>query len=265
MSLQLGWDHPDTVRYFEEFCRCHARYRNANRGLARHAQIRKEHRILDFGAGTGRTAEAALTYLGPTGAILCIEPAEAMRAVGMARMHDPRISWGARVPMDAESWDRVLCGAAIWQLDPLQKWLRRFARILKPAGALCFNIPSLYLGEAEQPGGGTDPLLLFLPAILSERRTSPPPQSGVALRTAPQIDEMLRLAGLIPERWQIRARFSYSAYRDWLKIPVNTEGMFAGLPADARAALIDDAFTKVDPQSWRWEKWTGWIAWKGDG
>jgi SAM-dependent methyltransferase len=265
MNPQSGWDHPDTARYFEEFCRRHARYRNANRNLAGHARIRESHRIIDFGAGTGRTAEAALKHLGAKGAILCVEPAEAMRAVGMERLHDPRVSWGTRIPVDAESWDRVLCSAAIWQLDSLQECFRRFARVLSPAGALCFNVPSLYLGEAERPGGGKDPLLLSLPAILNQKRTSPPPQAGVTLRTAPQIDEMLRAAGLVPERWQVRARFPYCAYRDWLKIPVNTEGMFAGLPADARAALIDDAFTKVDQQSWRWEKWTGWTAWKGNG
>ena len=265
MNMQPGWDHPDIARYFEEFCRRHARYRNANRYLAGRARIGKNDRIIDFGAGTGRTAEAALRHLGAQGAILCIEPAQAMRAVGMERVRDPRVSWDTRIPASSECWDRVLCGAAIWQLDPLQEWFRRFARMLKPAGALCFNIPSLYLGEAEQPGGGKDPLLFFLPAILSEIRTSPPPQDGVALRTAPQIDEMLRAAGLTPERWQVRTHLPYRAYKDWLKIPVNTEGLFAGLPADARAALIEDAFTRVDQQSWRWEKWTGWTAWKGNG
>ena len=262
MNPRSGWDHPDTARYFEEFCRRHPRYRNANRQLAAHARILGNQRILDFGAGTGRTAEAALNHLGPGGIILCIEPARAMRTVGMERVRDPRVFWKARIPADPECWDRILCGAAIWQLLSLREWFRRFARILRPAGALCFNIPSLYLGEAERPGGGKDPLLLSLPAILHDKRTSPPPQAAIPLRTAPQVDEMLRRAGLEPERWQVRTRLSYCAYRDWLKIPVNTESMFAGLPADNRAALIDDAFMKVDRHSWRWERWTGWTAWK---
>lgn len=74
---------------------------------------------------------------------------------------------------------------------------------------------------------------------------------------------MLRAAGLIPERWTVRSRFSYLAYRDWLKIPVNTDAMFAGLPADVRAGIVDEAFRRVDQRSWRWERWTGWTAWKG--
>jgi len=260
-----GWDHPDTARYYEAFCRRHARYRNANRKLAVHARIGKKDRILDFAAGTGRTAEAALAQLGPQGVILCVEPSPAMRAAGMARLHDRRVSWDHQIPENERSWDRILCGAAIWQLDPLQDWFCGFARLLRPAGVLCFNIPSLYLGEAERPGGGADPLLMALPGILYERRTASPPQATVLIHTASQIDAILRAAGLVPERWQVHTRLSYDAYRNWLKIPVNTEGIFAGLPADARAALIDEAFAKVDQKSWRWEKWTGWTAWKGEG
>ena len=260
-----SWDQADTARYFEEFCQRHARYRNANRKLAAHAGIRKRDRILDFAAGTGRTAEAALAHLGPKGVILCVEPSPAMRSVGMVSLCDRRVSWEHRIPDIESSWDRILCGAAIWQLNPLQEWLCWFARLLKPAGALCFNIPSLYLGEAERPGGGKDPLLLALPGILYERRTSSPLRATVTIHTAPQIDEMLRAAGLTAERWHVRTRLSYDAYRNWLKIPVNTEGMFAGLPSDARTALIDEAFKEVDQRSWRWEKWTGWTARKGKG
>lgn len=259
------WGEADTARYFEEFCRRHARYRNANRKLAAHAHIGKRDRVLDFAAGTGRTAQAILAYLGPKSVILCVEPSRAMRTLGRARLRDRRVVWAHCLPDGERCWDRILCGAAIWQLHPLQEWLNRFARLLAPAGALCFNVPSLYLGEAERPGGGEDPLLLALPGLLYARRTASPPPARVTIHAAPQIDEMLRNAGLQPERWQVRTRLSYAAYRQWLKIPVITEGMFAGLPADARAALIDEAFAKVDQRSWRWEAWTGWTARKGRG
>ena len=71
---------------------------------------------------------------------------------------------------------------------------------------------------------------------------------------------MLRAAQLRPEQWTNRCRLFHRAYRDWLKIPVNTDAMFAGLSADARAAIIDQAFREVDPSSWRWESWSGWTA-----
>ncbi len=262
MSSWAAWNQPDTVRYFEEFCRRHARYRNANRKLIRKARIGGSQKILDFAAGTGRTAEAALAFLGSGGSILCIEPADAMRLAGTERLPDPRVCWAAEMPDEARGWDRILCGAAIWQLEPLQEWLCRFARILRPEGAFCFNIPSLYLGEGEQPGGGEDPQLMLLPALLYEKRTSAPPQTRGSIRTAPEIDAMLQTAGLVPQRWSVRTRLGYTAYRDWLKIPVNTEGLFAGVPADERAAIIDEAFEKVDARSWRRENWTGWTAWK---
>jgi SAM-dependent methyltransferase len=261
MTASLGWDHPDTARYFEAFCRRHSRYRIACRKLVEHARIGQGQAILDFAAGTGRSAETVLPLLGAAGRVLCVEPAAPMRSAGMARLKDPRLSWSAEMPLDESRWDRILCSAAIWQLDSLPDWFRRFNLRLRPGGALCFNIPSLYLGEPDEPGGGDDGLLLRLPAILAEKRTSPPPPAREPLPNAAQIDSMLRSAGLHPERWISRARFSYPAYRDWLKIPVNTDGMFAGLPADSRAALVDEAFEQVDRRSWRWESWSGWTAW----
>ncbi len=264
MTSPAGWDHPDTARAYEEFCRRYARYRNASRVLAAHAHVSPAHAVLDFAAGTGRTADAVLPMLGTAGTVLCVEPAGAMRAVGMARIHDPRLSWAAELPGEASRWDRILCSAAIWQVTSLQDLFCRFSRMLKRAGALCFNIPSLYLGEADKPGGGEDPLLLRLGALLAERRTVPPPPPGRPLPTATEIDSMLRAAHLRPERWTRRCRLFHRAYRDWLKIPVNTDAMFAGLSADARAAIIDQAFGEVDQRSWRWESWSGWTAWKSE-
>jgi hypothetical protein len=66
----------------------------------------------------------------------------------------------------------------------------------------------------------------------------------------------------LPERWTVRSRLTYAAYRDWLKIPVNTDAMLAGIDPDKRAALVDDAFRLVDRSSWRWERWAGWTVWK---
>jgi SAM-dependent methyltransferase len=262
MITPLGWNHPDTARYYEAFCRRRSRYRVACRKLVEHARIGPGQAILDFAAGTGRSAETVLPLLGPAGRVLCVEPAASMRAAGMARLADRRLSWSAELPLEESHWDRFLCSAAIWQLDSLQDWFRRFHLLLRPGGALCFNIPSLYLGEPDEPGGGDDPLLLRLPAVLAEKRTAPPPPAREPPPNAARIDAMLRSACLHPERWKFRARFSYRAYRDWLKIPVNTDAMFAGLPADIRAALVDEAFEEVDRKSWRWESWSGWTAWK---
>ena len=64
-----GWDDVVTAHAYESFNERHPRYREANRVLAAHAALSPGQRILDFAAGTGLTAEAALPYLGETGRI----------------------------------------------------------------------------------------------------------------------------------------------------------------------------------------------------
>jgi ubiquinone/menaquinone biosynthesis C-methylase UbiE len=100
-------------------------------------------RVLDVGAGTGRTAEAALGVLGPGTRVICVEPSPAMRRAGKARLKDSRVRWQPALPARRGSFDRILCGAAIWQMTPLAETLARFAALLREGGALCFNIPGL--------------------------------------------------------------------------------------------------------------------------
>src|SRR5215471_1072407 len=150
----IGWNDPETAAYYEAFCRRHSRYARANAALIAHARIAPGMRLLDFAAGTGRTAEAALRRLGESGSVLCVEPFFGMRAEGMRRITDSRVQWSASLPEASESFDRVLCGAAIWQMDSLCETFRTLAALLRPGGALCFNIPAAYLLEAEEPGGG---------------------------------------------------------------------------------------------------------------
>jgi hypothetical protein len=90
-----------------------------------------------------------------------------MRAEGMRRITDRRVQWSARLPETGEGFDRILCGSALWQLEPIPETLRTLAGLLVPRGVLSFNIPALYLREPDDPGGGSDPYLLSLPALLS--------------------------------------------------------------------------------------------------
>jgi hypothetical protein len=259
--MKYSWSHPETPAYYERFCRRHPRYGTANAALVRNAALEPDHHILDAGAGTGRTAEAALPSLGARGRILCFEPSPAMRAAGRARIRDPRIRWVTTWPSPPRTFHRVLIGAAIWQMTPLQDTFLLAAELIQDGGALCFNIPSLYLGVPDQPGGGSDPLLLHLPHQAARG------ESAAALPCEPlpgprKIEAALRAAGFRPERWSFRLRLTQSAYRDWLKIPVTTNYLLAGLNPRQRARRLDEAFRQSDPTSWRWEHWTGWTAWK---
>jgi len=255
------WDTAATAGYYEAFCRRHARYDDANRALVANASLERGQRVLDFAAGTGRTAEAVLTYLGPQDEVVCVEPASAMRMAGAARLRDPRVRWVADCPAGDHRFARVLCGAALWQLRPLGAIVERLAGLVATGGALCFNIPGSYLGIPDEPGGGPNPWLLELPARLIEG--CEPVLDRVDPLPAPdEIDALLDRAGLTPRRWSVRSRLTQVAYRDWLKVPPMTAGWLAGLAANERARRIDRAFEAVDPDSWRWELWLGWTAWR---
>lgn len=254
--MPIGWDHPDAARYYEAFCARHARYVDANRALIAAAALRPGLGVLDLGAGTGRTAEIALEH---GVELTCVEPAEAMRRVGEARV--PRATWLAAWPDVRGVFDRVLCGAAIWQMLPLEETFARAAESLQPGGALVFDVPASYLGEPDPPGGGRDPYLLELPGRLAAGRT-PNAAATEPLPDASGIDGLLAAAGLVPAGWCCRSRLTQPMLRDWLKIPPLTDALLDGFSADERADLVDAAYAACDAGSWRWEMWAGWTAWK---
>jgi len=276
----IGWDHPDTAHHYARFQRRFERYRQANVALVRHAALAPGMRVLDVGAGDGGTAAAALGHIGEGGTVLCFEPAAAMRALGERTLREWRVTWTGRWPVGQLRFDRVLCGAAIWQFQWLEATLRRVFELLRPGGCLCFDIPASYLGEPDPPGGGRDPLLFDLSASLVAERalvqdapSTPPATSALtveptetetreqALNSA-SVESMLAAAGFRSQRWRFATRLSQRAYSEWLKIPPTTDRLFLGLDAGQRARMIDRAFERVDASSWRWERWIGWTAWK---
>jgi len=251
-----AWDHPDTVRYYEAFCREHARYRDANLALCAAADLRSGQRVLDLAAGVGGTAEVARA----AGCeVVCFEPARRMREAGARRV--PHAHWTGTWPESVGAFDRVLCGAAIWQMTPMEETFARAAALLRVGGVFAFNVPSMYLGEPDPPGGGRDPMLLELPALVAAGR-APRAQAAAPPPDAARIDELLRDAGFETRRWCMRSRLTQAALRDWMKIPVISEALLGGMAADDRAARIDAAYAECDAASWRWETWAGWTAWK---
>ena len=266
----IGWDHSATAERYERFCRRHARYRRANDVLVREAAIVPGLRVLDFGAGSGRTASAALSRLGPDDTIVCVEPAAAMRHAGRRRLRDSRVTWRADLPdvsTHEAAFDRVLASAVIWQLDSLDDWILRLNSRLRPGGALVFNVPAAYLGEPDEPGGGRDPMLLDLLARLvsdDTPRREPPtaPRVSTWHHRCDDVGAALGRAGLRYRTWEFRHRLTQAAYARWLSIPVTTEGLFAGLDAAERDRRIERALAAVDVHSFKWERWRGWTAWK---
>lgn len=221
--------------------------------------------VLDVGAGLGGTAAETLKYLGPAGRIICIEPAAAMRRAGRGQQLDSRVQWRTKLPRSTRV-DRVLCGASLWQLLPLGEMLARLRGLLKNEGALCFNIPALYLGQADEPGGGRDPHLFELTRAVKSSRpesteTTRSKDTVAPLSDAADLEKMLSRAGFRSERWSFSIRLTQRAWCDWLKVPVVSEGLLGGVAPRERARCLDAAFARCDPASWRHERWLGWTAW----
>lgn len=256
----IGWDDARTARAYEAFATAHPRYDEANRELVLEARIAPSHRVLDLAAGTGRTAEAALATLGQDGRVLCVEPARAMREAGKARVRDGRVAWTEAVGHAEGAFDRILCGAAIWQLSPLGATFTELRARLARGGLLVFDVPALYLGEPDDPGGGGDPLLLSLAAEIASGRVPRAAQSTEPPLSIERVESALAAAGLSAERFRFRTRLTQTALRDWMKIPVVNDALLGDLPVEERDARIDAAFARCDADSWRWERWVGWRA-----
>jgi trans-aconitate methyltransferase len=259
-----GWDDLGVASRYLAFECHHARYRLANRALVRHACLTPGLRVLDFAAGTGGTTAAMLAALGAQGSVDAIEPAAAMRRLGQRRLSaDERVSWQADLAESRGTYERIVCGAAIWQVDDLPALLGRLAALLRPGGALVFNIPAAYLGRADRPGGGRDAWLTELSRRLAaDALPATPPWSRAALPRPRALTRELRSLGLQVQRWHHDQRVTQAALRDWLKIPILTEGIWPGVDADERERRIDSAYAEVDGASWRHERWLGWTAWR---
>ena len=265
---RTAWDDPAVAAQYRAFERRHSRYTLANAALARHAALPTQARVLDLAAGTGGTTAALLPTLGPLARVDCVEPAAAMARQGRERLGpDPRVRWLRTLDDATGPYDRVVCGAAIWQWPDLRRLFRRLASRLAPGGALVFDIPGAYLGQPDGPGGGTDPWLTTLmtrltaahpPALTPAHRAT----SAAALPTPTQIEQALLDTGLHPQRWQHQQRLSQAAWCDWMKIPVLTQALWPRIGAAERTRRIDAAAAGLDMASWRPERWWGWTAWK---
>lgn len=262
-----GWDDDATALAYRAFEQAHPRYALANRALARHAELRPGLRVLDLAAGTGGTVAEMLPALGATGRVDAVESAQAMARRGAQRLgHDARVRWLPSLEQAGQGYDRITCGAALWQWPDPAALLGVLAERLAPGGALVFDVLAAYLGRPGDPGGGSDPWLTELVRRLVEAHPAP----RTALEAAPKacvytaagLGQALRRAGLVVRRWQHRQRLSQAAWRDWLKIPPVSDGLWPGLDAAERARRIDAAAVGLDADAWSPERWFGWTAWR---
>lgn len=253
MSLLL-WNHPATAERYRIFTDRHDRYKVAARALAEAASVSSGHRVLDVAAGIGCTALACLERLGDEDMVTAVEASDAMRQEGERRTRGYPINWRA-APPKGQVFDRVLCGAAIWALGPVSEVIGRLSEYVGPEGTLAVSLPAAYLGEADAPGGGSDPLLTTLPEALAGLDLGTPPARPLPPLNEESLAQAFHDQGFSMSRSGIRQRLTQQAYLDWLALPPVNDTLLGKVPPEARPEILAQCADDLDMSSWRWETW----------
>lgn len=106
------------------------------------AGVREGQAVLDVACGTGVVARAAAERLGETGRVVGVDRLEAMLSVA-ARLR-PDLEWrlgdAHDLPFPDNSFDVVLCQAALMFMDAPGEALAEMARVVTPHGAVGLQV-----------------------------------------------------------------------------------------------------------------------------
>jgi len=98
----------------------------------------QEPRILDVGAGTGRSARSFLPWSGFDGLFVNLEPSKQMLELGRRKTKDTKVewvrSWSDPLPLAGETFDLVICIEMLeFSPDP-SRVLLEICRVIRPGG-----------------------------------------------------------------------------------------------------------------------------------
>src|SRR5262249_22270646 len=113
--------------------------------VLRAARIVRGMRILDIAAGTGLSAEAALSAVGPTGHVTAadISPAMAEKArerLGEARNASVLVEDAQALSFSDETFDAVVCNLGLMFFPEPARGLSEFRRVLRPGGRAAVSV-----------------------------------------------------------------------------------------------------------------------------
>jgi SAM-dependent methyltransferase len=141
------WHDWINAAVYADFVRGHDLYPALNRELVRLADLESCQRILDLACGTGATARACLEVLPRDAGLEGVDSSRAMVEMARNEIRDPRavfhVAPAARlVSALAGRFDRAVCNAALWQLQPLRRVLLELRSVLAPGARFVFNLPA---------------------------------------------------------------------------------------------------------------------------
>lgn len=177
-------------------------FQEANRALVDAAGVGPGMQIVDLGAGTGLTSQAAWTRMEKRGQLILVDlDPEALqvarRTLGKSNadyLNLDAAQWPQRVPGPV---DRVLAGAAFWQFAPPEPVLAAARSRLRQNGRLAFNILGSYFDYGD---GVISPQRAFA-ALLADRGQALAPQPPRFNR--PTVEHMLTAAGFKPVGFRV--------------------------------------------------------------
>ncbi len=113
--------------------------------VLRAACITSGMRVLDIATGTGLSAEAALSAVGPTGHVTAVDvsPAMAQRArerLGEARNATALVEDAQALSFSDETFDAVVCNLGLMFFPEPARGLSEFRRVLRPGGRVAVSV-----------------------------------------------------------------------------------------------------------------------------
>jgi len=113
--------------------------------VIRAARLRAGQRVLDVGTGTGVLIPLILARVGPTGKIVGLDFSRAMLARARAKGFPDNVTFIQRdiqkTRLPGESFDRVICNAAMPHFPDKQAAINEMARLMRPGGLLVVSHP----------------------------------------------------------------------------------------------------------------------------
>jgi ubiquinone/menaquinone biosynthesis C-methylase UbiE len=113
--------------------------------VLRAARIARGMRVLDIAAGTGLSAEAAISAVGPTGHVTAadVSPAMARKArerLGEARNASVLVTDAQTLSFSDETFDAVICNLGLMFFTEPARGLSEFRRVLRPGGLAAVSV-----------------------------------------------------------------------------------------------------------------------------
>jgi ubiquinone/menaquinone biosynthesis C-methylase UbiE len=113
--------------------------------VLRAAHIASGMRVLDIAAGTGLSAEAALSAVGPTGHVTAADVSPAMvekarERLGAARNASVLVEDAQALSFSEETFDAVVCNLGLMFFPEPARGLTEFRRVLRPGGRAAVSV-----------------------------------------------------------------------------------------------------------------------------